>query len=355
MSVKAGVIGYGYMGNYHIRKCNDKDDFDVIGVYNIHPEKCEDIPEKYPNNTIRCYSTLQEFLDDKEIELVFICTPNNFHKELSIACLKAGKSVMSEKPVTMNLQELDDILAVADEEHKVFTVHQNRRWDPDFLVVKKVVDSGEIGKVTNIISCVHGQRGVCFGWRADPEAGGGMLYDWGIHLIDQMLQLFPDNKVNSIYARMLSVLTPAVDDYFELKLTFDNNVCATILVTTFALQDRPRWYVYGDRGTLKLDDFSGKKGGAAKIKRDVAGFDSVFSKAPMGPSRTMSPLQPEFIENIPLPEVEENFHEYHRNLAEAVKGNEEQYVTHRDMRRAMMIVDNAFISAEKNEVIKIEI
>ena len=355
MSVKAGIIGYGYMGNYHIRKCNDRDDIQVVSVYNIHPEKCNNIKEVYPNNHIRCYSTLQEFLNDKETELVFICTPNNFHKELSIASLKAGKNVMSEKPVTLNLQELNDIIDVAIRENKIFTVHQNRRWDPDFLVAKEVINSGKIGQITNIVSCVHGQRGVCFGWRADPKAGGGMLYDWGIHLIDQILQFFPENRVLNVYSRMLSVLTPAVDDYFDLKITFDNNVCATIVVTTFSLQERPRWFIYGDRGTLKLDDFSGKKGGAARIRRDIAGFDSVFSKAPMGPSRTMSPLQPEYIEKISLPVVEENFHEYHRNLAEAVKGYEKPYVSYKDMRRTMAIVDNAFISAKNSKVMNVNI
>lgn len=355
MGIKAGVIGYGYMGNYHIRKCSERDDIEVVAVHDICPEKFCDIDEKYPDSNIRSYTVLRDFLADEEIELVFICTPNNSHRNLSIACLRAGKNVMCEKPVALNLQELDEILQVAEEEHKVFTAHQNRRWDSDFLVVKDVIGSGEIGRVTNLISCVHGQRGVCFGWRADPKAGGGMLYDWGIHLIDQILQLFPNNKVASVYARMLSVLTPAVDDYFELKMIFDNKMCASILVTTFSLQDRPRWFVYGDRGTLKLDDFSGKRGGAAKIREGITGFNSVFTKAPMGPTRTMSPLQPEFIEEIPLPVVQGNPHEYHRNLAEACRGSEKQYVTHQDMRRAMMIIDYAFESSERNEVIKAEI
>ena len=182
-----------------------------------------------------------------------------------------------------------------------------------------------------------------------------MLYDWGIHLIDQLLQLFPEHKIAGLYARLLSILTPAVDDYVELKMFFDNGVCATVLVTTFSLQDRPRWFVYGDRVTLKLDDFSGRKGGAAKIRRGVTGFDSVFSKAPMGLSRTMSPLQPDCIEQILLPEVSEDAYAYHRNLAAACEGKEEAYVTHRDMRRAMAVVDNAFLSAKNNQVIHVEI
>lgn len=355
MSIKAGIIGIGYMGNFHIRKCNEMGEIEIVSVYDTHPEKYSALLRAYPHMKIRCHATLQDFLDDCETDLVFICTPNDSHRDLSIACLRAGKNVMCEKPVCLNLRELNEVIETAEKYEKVFTSHQNRRWDVDYQVVRGIVDSGEIGNVTNIVSCVHGQRGVCFGWRADPHAGGGMLYDWGIHLIDQVLQLFKDNKVVSVYCRMLSVLTPLVDDYFELKITFNNNVCATIVITTFALQERPRWFVYGDRGTLKVDDFSGKSGGAAKIKREVAGFDSVFSQTSIGPSRTMAPLQPEYITPIPLPVVDEQPYEYHRNLAEAVKGDEKVYVSYQDMRRAMAVLDNAFLSAKGNEVIKVEI
>ncbi len=348
--VYAGIIGFGYMGHYHLNKALATEGLEVIAAYDINEEKLQDARE----NGLKAYDKLEDFLANEQISLVFVCTPNNVHAELAIAALNAGKHVMCEKPVTMNAAELEQIIAAAEKNQRVFTAHQNRRWNADYLMVKQVVDSKEIGNITSIQSRVYGQRGVCFGWRADPKAGGGMLYDWGIHLIDQFLCMFRGHKVTSVYARLQSILTPAVDDSFEVQMIFDNGVCAKVQVGTFCLQELPRWFVYGDRGTLRIDDFSGKTGGMARIKGQVQGFDSVFGKN-LGPSRTMAPLKPEYLETLPLPVVEEDVMEYHRNLAAAVRGEEKPYVSFEDMRRDMQIVDLAFESSRRNEVMKTNI
>lgn len=344
--VLAGIIGFGYMGNFHLRRCREIGDIQVVAAYDINEEKRENAKAE----GLKAYDDLQAFLDHPDISLVFVCTPNDVHAELSIACLNAGKNVMCEKPVTMNSGELERVIAAAEKNRRLFTCHQNRRWDKDFLMVKQALDSGVIGQATTVQNRVYGQRGVCFGWRADPKAGGGMLYDWGIHLIDQMLCLFPGHKVTSVYARLQSILTPAVDDSFELQMIFDHGVCAKVQVGTFCLQDLPRWFVYGDRGTLKIDDFSGETGGMARIRGQVQGFDSVFGKN-LGPSRTMAPLKPEYLETLPLPQVETDPCEYHRNLAAAVRGESALFVSFDDMRRDMKIVDLGFESSRRNQVI----
>ena len=234
MSMKAGIIGFGYMGHFHLNKSREVG-IQVVAAYDIKQEKLDEAKAE----GIEPFSSLENFLK-QDLDLVFVCTPNNVHAELCIAALNAGKNVMCEKPVTMNSKELEQVIAAAEKNNKIFTVHQNRRWDVDYLMVKNTVESGDIGNITSIQSRVYGQRGVCFGWRADPEAGGGMLYDWGIHLIDQFLCMFRGHKVTSVYARLQSILTPAVDDSFELQIIFDNNVCAKVQVGTFCLQELPR-------------------------------------------------------------------------------------------------------------------
>lgn len=346
----AGIIGFGYMGHFHLA-ASRKTGIDVIAVFDIAQEKREEAEQE----GLTAYSELEDFLKDQRISLVFICTPNHVHAELSAASLDAGKHVMCEKPVAMNSGELETILAAAERAGKLFTVHQNRRWNVDYLMVKEVLESGEIGTVTTIESKVYGQRGVCFGWRADPAMGGGMLYDWGIHLIDQILCLLEGHRVVSVYARLQSILTPAVDDSFELQMIFDNEVCAKVCVGTFCLQEQPRWFIFGDRGTLRLDDFSGERGAMARIKESITGFDSVFGKHNLGPSRTMAPLHPDQLEKLPLPHAEEDTEAYHRNLVLAAEGKAEPYVTFPQMRRAMKIVDLAFESSAINQVIKTEI
>ena len=349
-TINAGIIGFGYMGHFHLNKARQLEELEVVSAYDIDAEKRSDAEKE----GLTAYDRLEDFLADERISLVFICTPNNVHAQLAIACLQAGKHVMCEKPVTMNSEELEHVIAAAEKAGRIFTVHQNRRWDEDYLMTCQAVQSGEIGKITTIQSRVYGQRGVCFGWRADPVAGGGMLYDWGIHLIDQLLCMFRGHEVVSVYARLLSILTPAVDDSFELQLEFDNGVVGKIQVGTFCLQELPRWFVYGDRGTLKIDDFSGKTGGMARIRQNVQGFDSVFGKH-LGPSRTMAPLKPEFVEQLPLPQVSTDPLAYHRNLVHACAGLDVPCVSFADMRRDMKIVDLAFESSRTQQVLKVRV
>ena len=346
MQVCAGIIGFGYMGHFHWKKSQEIGGVEVKAVYDTDGSKRAEAQAA----GLTAYAALQDFLSDGDVQLVYICTPNQFHAPLSAACLEAGKHVMCEKPVTLNSQELEQVIAAAEKNGRIFTCHQNRRWDEDFLLVKRVIEDGTIGSVTSLNNRVYGQRGVCFGWRADPQAGGGMLYDWGIHLIDQCLRLFPHEKVTRVYAQLQSILTPAVDDSFELQMTFESGVCAKVQVGTFCLQSAPRWFVYGDRGTLRVEDFSGAAGGLACIKEHVEGFDSVFGKD-LGPSRTMAPLKPEYLETLSLPAVSTDRCAYHRNLVNAVLGKEPPCVSFDDMRRDMKIVDLAFESSRTNQVI----
>ena len=348
--LKVGIIGFGYMGNFHYEKVSHFDDVQVTCAFDNNDEKVKSAEKK----GLKAYKTLDEFLKE-DIDLVVIATPNQWHEKYAVAAMKTGKNVLCEKPATMSVDEMNQIIRVSKETGNFFTVHQQRRFDPDYRVVKDIVNSGAIGKITTIESRVLGERGVCFGWRADPESGGGMLYDWGVHLIDQILQLYPEETVTSIYARVLSVLTPAVDDLFEITLNLSNGVCAKVNVGTFALQKLPRWFLFGDRGTLKLDDFSGTEGGAARIKGEVQGFESVVGQKVLGPSRTMAPLKPEYLEKIDLPKEEDMTLEYWRNLIEALRGKETLYVTTSQILRQMKIVEAAFESAKRNEVIKTSI
>lgn len=350
MSIKIGIIGFGYMGHFHLNKARQIDDASVTAVFDIS----EDNLSEAEKEGIHTYRDLNDFLAT-DIELVVICTPNNWHAPYAISALNAGKHVLCEKPATMSVKELENIRDCSKKNNKIFTVHQNRRWDVDFRLVRDVVNSKLIGQITTIESRVLGERGVCYGWRADPIAGGGMLYDWGVHLIDQMLQLFHDQTVESVYARIISILTPVVDDFFEIELRFSSGVCTKINVGTFALQKIPRWFIFGDRGTLKLDDFSGEKGGMARIKGEVKGFDSVIGKVSLGPSRTMAPLEHNQLEQLELPSVEEQPLEFWDNLINAIKNKAEPYVKLDEVLRQMKIVEAAFLSSKNNEVIKVHI
>lgn len=349
--VNVGIIGFGYMGHFHLKRIRELDGITVTAIYDSSKERQDEVEQE---NLVFC-EKLEDLLSIEELSLIIICTPNNVHKEYAIKALSAGKHVLCEKPATMNVEEAKLIVKCAKENKRFFTVHQNRRWDSDYLVVKKVLNENLIGTFTTINTFTYGQRGVCYGWRADPIAGGGMLYDWGVHLIDQILQLYQGVKVRKIYGRLVSVLTPDVDDFFEVKLILENNTCANISVGTFALQPQPRWFLFGDRGTLKLDDFSGKIGGIARIRGEVKGFHNKDTSKALGPSRTMAHLEPEHLETLDIPIVEDHTYDFYKNLIAAVKGEEKPYITHDEIIRVMQIIDYVFESSRIGQVIEVNL
>lgn len=168
------IIGFGGMGRWHARNITERiDDIKVKGVFDISDGAKEFAKEK----ELYVYSSLEEILADDEIELVTIATPNDVHKYYAIECLRAGKNVVCEKPVTLCAADLEDIIAVSKETGKVFSVHQNRRWDRDFRTALKVIEDNMIGHVYFIEGRVQGSRKAMHGWRGHKVNGGGMVLD----------------------------------------------------------------------------------------------------------------------------------------------------------------------------------
>ena len=169
----AAIIGYGGMGSWHGEYLRHSDVVNLMGVYDIKPERCE-AAEK---NGIHAYSSLKALLSDPAVDFVTIAVPNDMHKPLAIEAMKAGKHVISEKPVTLSSADLQEMFDASDKYHRLFTVHQNRRWDGEFLLMRDIYHSGDLGQVYRMESRVHGSRGIPGDWRGTPEHGGGMILD----------------------------------------------------------------------------------------------------------------------------------------------------------------------------------
>ncbi len=191
---------------------------------------------------LKAYESLDDILADDEIDLVLCATPNDVHKEVVIKTLNAGKYVLCEKPATMHSKDFEEMMA-AQKTSKLF-VHQNRRWDEDYLTVRNILDKKMLGPVFKIESRVHGSRGIPGDWRGTVEHGGGMVLDWGVHLLDQALQMFP-GKITSVYATETHVTNELVDDGFTVNLQFENGPLFVVEVGTSNFINLPRWYVMG--------------------------------------------------------------------------------------------------------------
>jgi predicted dehydrogenase len=162
----------------------------------------------------------------------------------------------------MSIEEVDRMIQTAKENNVLFTVHQNRRWDKDFRIVKEIIETGELGNVYAIHSRLHGTRGAMFGWRAEPEHGGGMIYDWGVHFVDQLMWMLGFDAIKSVFCKTVKVKTPEVEDYFFLLLDLKNGAHVQMEVGTWVLNQLPRWMILGDEGTAYINDFT-RSGGIA--------------------------------------------------------------------------------------------
>ncbi|MEG0767493.1 MAG: Gfo/Idh/MocA family oxidoreductase, partial [Clostridia bacterium] len=247
------VIGYGGMGNWHCGHALKSDVVHLLGIYDINPEK----RALAQSRGIFAFNSFAEVLADPRVDLLTIATPNDVHKELAIAALDAGKNVISEKPVTLSCADLQAMIDASVRSGKLFTVHQNRRWDVDYLAMKQLYQSGDLGEVFNLESRIHGSRGIPSDWRGEKEYGGGMLYDWGIHLIDQVLQIIPDT-LQSVFCRFNHITNQDVDDGFQLLLTFEGHHTAYVEVGTYNFISMPRFYMQGMKGTALISDWREK-------------------------------------------------------------------------------------------------
>lgn len=343
MKHQMAIIGYGGMGGWHHQNVSERiPAIHVKGAYDIRQEALD----KAINNGLYAYSSVEELLADPELDLVTVATPNNFHKDLVIRCLRAGKNVISEKPVAMNAPELEEMMAAAKESGKVFSVHQNRRWDKDYAIVKKALQSGVIGEPYFIESRVQGSRGPLFGWRGYKIDGGGMLLDWGVHLLDQLLDLI-DSPVVSVTAHLQKIFFGEVDDNIKVLLRFENGVSALCEMATNCFINQPRWHVSCRNGTAVVEDWS-CRGRMVQLNTDEAmewGDDIVYTEA--GPTRTMAPRPPETTREIPLPEVSTDWSDYYRNIVAVIEGTEELIVKPEQALRVMKVVDLCFASEEQ--------
>lgn len=348
-----GIIGYGGMahGHYLCSVDHPNERVKTKGVFDLNEKRME----LARSEGLVAYNSREELLSDPDIDIVLVATTNEAHKEICIDALRHNKNVICEKPVTITSNELLEIMAVAKETGKVFTIDQNRRTNRDFQLMKRNVEAGKIGKVYHIESRVEGSRGMPKGWRTLKELGGGMMLDWGVHLIDQLMYMKPENVVN-VFCKMYSVDYKEVDDNFQMIMTFSDGVTALIEVATNNYITKPRWYVLGKDGTLQVDDWDCNGEIVRVINKDNVWDEEIFyTKA--GPTKTMAPRHPDSVEHIKLTEpldVEDGLEVVYRQLVGAIEGKE-LLIKPEQALRVMKVMEAAFESAKTGNAVKTDI
>ncbi len=203
--------------------------------------------QQYPE--IRVARTLDELLADERIRLCIVATPNASHFELAHRCLEAGRDVVVDKPFTVTSQEALQLIRIAQECKRLLTVYHDRRFDGDFATVRKIIQSGALGRIDAFESNYDRFRPQLKGnWRERPEPGGGILYDLGPHLLDHAFALFGEPR--AITADVFIQRDGAqVDDGFDIRLEYAR-LRVTLRSSILALAPRVRFLLHGTQGSF---------------------------------------------------------------------------------------------------------
>ena len=242
--VQVGILGYGFAtATFHAPLINAVPGLHLAAISSSKPERVSvDWPE------VLALSSAQELLARQEIEVVVIPTPNDTHYDLACRALAAGKHVVVDKPFTVTTAQARDLIARANEAGRLLSVFHNRRWDADFLTVKDVLASGQLGRLTHFESHFDRFRPVVRErWRESKTPGGGLWYDLGPHLLDQALQLFgpPDTLLLDLAVQRDQA---QADDWFHALLRY-GNLRVVLHASTLSAHLGPRLLLHGTEGS----------------------------------------------------------------------------------------------------------
>ena len=349
------IIGHGFMGHEHEAMLTRLEGYRVVGISDRDPEQLADVREE-----IKRYSSNEELFADPEVEVALIAANNNQHHDLVIQAARAGKDIICEKPVAMNTKELEEMEQVVKECGVKFTVHHQRRYDQDFRIIKEVYDQGALGEVYTLKNSLYGFNGNMHDWHVYISEGGGMLYDWGVHLLDQVLWMMPGAKIKSVFADVRNVINFEVDDYFKILLRFDNGVTAEVELGTYFLTDKMQekwferhWFMSGNKGSAYVDGFEpeGKIVRTSHLLTNVAGQRTMTAA---GPTRSFGPPPEGTIVTEDVPEADTCHEDYFRNYHQAYCGEGEFLVKIPETRRVLALMEAVRKSAKSGESVRFE-
>jgi predicted dehydrogenase len=252
--LNVALIGYGLAGSvFHAPLIASTPGLRVAAIVTSNPERQAQAAKDFPDAAI-LPNAEAVWADAKNYDLAVIATVNRAHVPQAVASLEAGLPVVVDKPVAASVAQAETIFAASRRTGKLFTVFQNRRWDNDFLTLRKLLDGGLLGRITRFESRYERWRPVprADAWRerGDPEDGGGLLLDLGSHVVDQSMQLFglPSEVYAEVEKRRDGV---AVDDDTFIALRFPGGVRAHLWVSAVAPLLGPRFRVLGLNGAYE--------------------------------------------------------------------------------------------------------
>jgi len=341
---RTAIIGYGHAGRqFHTYLVGLCDELALQGIASRNPETRQRIESEVG---CKAYDGLEAVLDDEQIDLVVLASPSHAHGEQAIAAFKAGKHVVTDKPMATNLAEADAMIAAARAADRQLFVFQNRRWDGDYLTVKKLMTEGPLTNTRRIETSWAAFR-MPGGWRGKAEAGGGRIYDLASHMIDQLVVLWPQ-AITSVYAK-LQYDSDEHDVESDAVIIIGYEDGATAVVNTGAINatPKPRWYLTGPTGTfvkhgLDPQENAMKAGNIDAAREHPADFGTLNTTG-----------KPEDDQRIKTEAG--RWRCFYEDVAECLTTGKQPAVSLDSVRRQLAVIDAVYESHRTGQVVAIDI
>ncbi|GGA62574.1 oxidoreductase [Edaphobacter acidisoli] len=311
----------------------------------------------WPN--ARILRSVEEALGDSTIQLVVVGTPNETHFELAKQALQAGKHVVIDKPFTATSVEARELADLARAKGLVLVPFHNRRWDGDFLTVRKLVESNAVGRLVTFESHFDRFRPEPREntWKEAGNAANGMLFDLGPHLVDQALVLFGIPEAITASVRKDRDHTD-IEDAFDITLHYPR-LLAHCRATYLACDASPRFLLHGTKGSFKkygLDPQEPALLGGAKVPRMGTGDwlgepESEWGTLTIAPD----PANPATLVREPIRTANGDYRLYYANVRDAINGDAKLAVTPEDGYRVVRLLELARQSSAEGKTLKVEL
>jgi scyllo-inositol 2-dehydrogenase (NADP+) len=327
---RVGLLAYGAIGHEHNLAVAGTGGLELRAVADLNPERVAAALELAPNAVTFTDST--EMLDSGLIDIVVISTPPNSHYSWAKESLNRGLHVILEKPMALTADQCDELIALATEKERVLVVYQNRRFDADFVTMRRLINEGAIGELFSYESFVGGYSRPCDYWHSMSDVSGGAIFDWGSHYLDQILNLFPE-KVEHVtghnHKRHWDHVTNA--DHAEVLITFADGRTGSFVNSDLAAARKPKFYALGTTGAIVGDWDAAAEPAVADLPAKLFLIDSTGARTGVE------------LDSVPP-------FEFHRELAAMLHNGSAMQVQAVDSRDVVALMEAAETSAARNGI-----
>ncbi len=340
---QVAIIGYGNAGRrFHAYLIGLAAGLRLRGIASRDPQTRQRIVAE---QGCLAYESFERALADPQVDLIVLATPHDTHAAMAIEALTAGKHVVTDKVMCLTTDEADTMIEASRRARKLLSVFHNRRLDGDYLTVKKAIGDGELGPVRWIE--MNWQRsGPPRGWRGRRDAGGGRLMDLGAHLIDQTIQLWPEDPPMNVYCRMHHdfglIGQPEIDVESHCMVTIEFASGRTAIIDTSAMvhQPKPRFLIAGIAATLMKTGLDPQEQAMFAGDIDSARDDPVhYARISDGKTEKI------------LPTLAGRWIDFYPNIAEALSGIAVPWVTAESVRPTIAVLQAALRSAQTHQAV----